>query len=112
MTRMLRRKKGAFTLVEILAVVVVLGILAAVVVPRVLVSSAEAKKNACYQNKAAINTAVEKWYFDKGSWPLDDLSDIGADSDYFPEGIPVCPVDGATAYALDPLTHRVTGHVH
>ena len=105
------RKKAAFTLVEILAVVVVLGILAAVVVPRVLVSSAEAKTNSCYQNKASINTAVEKWYFDKGTWPLDDLSDIAADPDYFPEGIPVCPVDG-TVYALDAVTHRVTGHAH
>jgi len=112
MMRTLRRKKSAFTLVEILAVVVILGILAAVVVPRVLVSSADAKTNACYQNKASINTAVEKWYFDKGSWPLDTLADIGADPDFFPDGIPVCPVDGITAYALDPVTHRVTGHAH
>ena len=111
MVRRLGRKKGGFTLVEILAVVVILGILAAIVVPRVLVSSAQAKTNACLQNKASINTAVEKWYFDKGSWPLDALTDIGADPDYFPDGIPVCPVDGS-AYTLDMTTHRVTGHAH
>lgn len=111
MLRRLRRRKGAFTLVEILAVVVILGILAVIVVPRVLVSSAQTKTNACLQNKASINTAVEKWYFDKGTWPLDAMTDIGVDADYFPDGIPVCPVD-STAYALDATTHRVTGHAH
>ena len=107
------RRKGAFTLVEILAVVVILGILAAVVVPRVLGSATAAKANACLQNKAVINTAVEKWYFEKGTWPLDALTDIGADADYFPDGIPVCPVDD-TAYALDAVSgnHRVDGHAH
>lgn len=86
--------KHGFTLVEILAVVVILGILAVVVVPRVLTNSATAKINACYQNKASINAAVEKWHFDKGSWPDDKLSDISADTDYFPDDIPKCPFNG------------------
>ncbi len=105
------RNRRGFTLIEILAVVVILGILAVVVVPRVLTSSATAKTNACYQNKASINTAVEKYYFDTGAWPIAALTDIGADVNYFPDGIPVCPVDG-TAYALGLTTNRVTGHAH
>ena len=107
------RRKDAFTLIEILAVVVILGILAAVIVPRVLASSATAKINSCYQNKAVINTAVERWYFENGAWPLAALTDIGADTDYFPEGIPVCPVD-STVYAMDPIAgnNRVMGHAH
>jgi len=103
--------KRAFTLVEILIVVVILGILAAIIIPRFTVSAAEAKKNACAQNAANINTQTERWFFEKGSWPLAALTDIGADADYFPDGIPTCPVDGS-AYALDLVTHRVTGHSH
>ena len=105
------RRKPAFTLVEILAVVVILGILAAIVVPRVLVSSSSTKITACYKNKRDINASVERWYFYEGTWPLDALTDIAADAEYFPSGIPVCPVD-STAYALDAATHRVTGHAH
>lgn len=107
------RNRRGFTLIEILAVVVILGILAVVVVPRVLSSSATAKTNACYQNKASINTAIEKFYFDAGTWPVDALTDIAADVNYFPDGIPVCPVDG-TVYAMDPIAgnNRVAGHAH
>lgn len=111
MLNKIRQRKSGFTLIEILAVVMILGILASVVVPRVLASSATAKINACYQNKAVINTAVEKWYFDSGTWPLAALTDIGADNNYFPDGIPACPVD-STAYALDAVTFRITGHTH
>ena len=113
MIRKTGRRNSAFTLIEILAVVVILGILAAVVVPRVLASSATAKINACYQNKAIINTAIERWYFDTGTWPLDALTDIAADVNYSPDGLPVCPVD-ATVYSCDPIVanHRVQGHAH
>ncbi|MFH1836901.1 MAG: prepilin-type N-terminal cleavage/methylation domain-containing protein [Candidatus Omnitrophota bacterium] len=107
---MFRGKKG-FTLIEILFVVVVIAILAAVVIPRLTDTAATAKISACLANKANINTQVEKWYFDNGSWPANNLSDIGADDDYFPDGIPVCPV-ASTAYALDGTSHRVTGHAH
>ena len=106
-----KKQAGGFSLLELLIVVVILGVLAAVVVPRFLVSAADAKKNSCKQNVASINTQVERYYFEKGVWPAVDLSDIAGDSDFFPDGIPVCPVDG-TAYTLDATSHRVTGHAH
>ena len=83
---------SGFTLIELLIVVVILGVLAAVVIPRFVVQSESAKKRACFQNKAIINDQVERWHFEKGYWPADDLSDIGADPAYFPNGIPRCPV--------------------
>jgi len=104
--RRARNRKG-FSLMELLAVVTILGIIAAMVVPRVSTSSATAKQNVHNHNKATINAAVERYFVDKGSWPANDLSDIGADTDYFPDGLPTNPMTGAADYTIDGTTHRV-----
>jgi len=110
-----RRKMGrvrrcAFTLLELLAVVTILGIIAVVVVPRITLSSATAKAKADLHNRAVINSAIERYYVEIGSWPSTDMSEIdtgGAEYlNYFPEGLPSNPVD-ASAYTMDATTHRV-----
>ena len=106
MTKVTKSKRSGFSLMELLAVVTILGIIAAIIVPRVTVSSDTAKQKVNAHNKATINAAVERWYIEEGSWPANDLSDIGADTSYFPEGIPTNPIDGS-AYTLDATTHRV-----
>src|SRR3990172_4764349 len=93
------RKRSGFSLMELLAVVTILGIIAAIIVPRVAVSSDTAKTKVNSHNKATINSSVERWYVEKGTWPANDLSDISADLNYFPSGIPTNPVDGS-AYTL------------
>jgi prepilin-type N-terminal cleavage/methylation domain-containing protein len=100
------RKRAGFSLMELLAVVTILGIIAAIIVPRVTVSSDTAKAKVNAHNKATINAAVERWYIEKGSWPATNLSDIGADTTYFPEGLPTNPTNGS-AYSLNATTHRV-----
>jgi len=69
------------------------------------------KKAACRMNVQVIETQVELWFINHGFWPKGDMSDIGRDIDYFPKGVPKCPVSGEP-YALDPVTHRVVGHGH
>jgi general secretion pathway protein G len=101
-----RKRRSGFSLMELLAVVTILGIIAAIIVPRVTVSSDTAKSKVNDHNKATINAAVERWYIEKGSWPLDNLTDIGGDTSYFPSGLPTHPID-TSAYALNSTTHRV-----
>jgi type II secretory pathway pseudopilin PulG len=94
---------------ELFAVVTILGIVAALVLPRILGSADSAKEKTCHHNRAEINITVERYYIHTGGWPNVNLSDIGANPDYFPDGLPNCPVTGA-AYLLDSTTHRVIGH--
>ena len=106
MKKFRKNKRVGFSLMELLAVVTILGIIAAIIVPRVTVSSDTAKQKVHAHNKATINAAVERWYIETGAWPANDLSDIGADADYFPDGLPTNPINGG-AYSLNAATHRV-----
>ena len=101
----------AFSLMELMAVLVIVGILAAVIVPSLAAHQVKAKKSACYANKADIELQVKLWKRNKSSYPVADLSDIGADTTYFPGALPVCPVDG-TSYTINTTTGRVIGHTH
>jgi general secretion pathway protein G len=94
---------------ELIAVVAILGILAALILPRVIGGSDLAKDKTCFHNRAEINITVEQFYLHNAYWPANDLSDIGADPNYFPDGLPTCPVSGQP-YRLDPTTHRLVGH--
>lgn len=87
--------------------VVVIGIIALVVVRRITLSRSMCQENACFQNRATINGAIEYYYLVHGTWPA-DLSDV-ASLPNFPDGVPDCPVTGAP-YAIDATTHRVVGH--
>ena len=108
---MIRRNNRGISLLELLAAITILAIIAAVVVPRFGDHAKTAKKRACAVNQGNIEVQTQLWYRTKGSWPATGLSDIGANQAFFPEGLPTCPVDGS-AYQLDAATHRVTGHSH
>lgn len=93
-------------------VVLILGALAAIAVPRILGGAATAKANACATNIDMINSQIELYYANTGSWPA-NLQTVTQDTDYFPDGEPTCPVTGGT-YANVLVNNRVdtTGHGH
>jgi len=99
-------RRGAFSLLELLAVATILGTVTLLVIPRITVSSDTAKSAVDRTNRAQINAAVERWHFDKGTWQALNLTDIGADTTYFPDGIANNPITG-NPYALSAATHRV-----
>ena len=92
----------AFSLLELLAVVVILGILAAAIVPRVVTSSQDARTSVHQHNLGEINAAVERYYIDEGSFPA-TIADLTPD--YLPDGVPAVPTDNTLDYALD-ANHR------
>jgi general secretion pathway protein G len=106
----MKKNKKGFTILEVMLVVILISILAAIVIPRFAVSTKRAKVQACEMNRAIINKQVESYYFVEATWPLDVLDDIKTNDNYFPDGIPTCPVD-MTSYVLSTAPkHRVSGH--
>jgi prepilin-type N-terminal cleavage/methylation domain-containing protein len=105
----LMKTKKAFTLVELLIVVLIIGALAAIAIPRIGTSAANAKINACKTNVDTINSQIELYMANEGVWPA-ALTDVTADTDYFPDGEPNCPF--ATAYVYNGTTNRVDEHTH
>jgi general secretion pathway protein G len=67
----MRRTKG-FTLVEVMVVVVILGILAALIVPRVVGRSDEARAVAAKQDVATIMQALKLYRLDNGRYPSNE----------------------------------------
>ena len=66
------KRQSAFTLIEILVVVAILGILAAIVVPRVMDRPDEAKRVAAKADVAAIVQALKLYRLDNGFYPATD----------------------------------------
>lgn len=104
-----QKRKTGFSLLELLAVVTIMGILVVIAVPRIATHAFTAKVQTCKQYKGDLNSALERYFFDKGVFPT-KVSDL-EDPDYYPAEIPRCPADN-TAYQIDTNTHRVTGHDH
>jgi general secretion pathway protein G len=107
----MRRLTLGMSLLELLAVVTLMGILAVIVVPRFSSQSTSAKRNACSVIKNNIEVQCQLWFRQKNAAPASDLSGIGTNTTYFPDGLPRCPVDGS-AYTINTTTLRVDGHTH
>jgi general secretion pathway protein G len=105
------KSRLGFTLTELMAVLALLGLLAALIVPRVIGHYDSAKRAACDLNQGEIELQVKLWRRNHGASPAADLSNIGADPSYFPDGLPTCPVDGS-AYTINTTSGTVIGHTH
>jgi general secretion pathway protein G len=66
------KRQSAFTLIEILVVVAILGILAAIVVPRIMDRPDEAKRVAAKADIAAIVQSLKLYRLDNGFYPGTD----------------------------------------
>ena len=85
-----RIKKG-FTLVEIMIVVAIIAILAAVAIPNFISYRKQSQATACVANLKQIQAAKEMWYMNNSTDPqLTDL--VGSEKKI--KTTPICPAGG------------------
>jgi prepilin-type N-terminal cleavage/methylation domain-containing protein len=83
-----KRTKGdkGFTLIELIVVIAVLGVLATLIIPKVVGVKSDAETAAMDANARIIKNALERYYLEHGKYP-DDLGDL-VDGGYLPDEIP------------------------
>lgn len=87
-----------FTLIEIMIVVAIIGLLAAIAIPNFLRARSVSQQNACINNLRQIDGAIQEWALQNGAGPDDSVtpSDIQPYLGRGPGGqLPWCPLAGS-----------------
>lgn len=103
-------KQKGVTLIELLIVVIIIAALSAIAIPRISQSATNAKAKACNKNIDIINTSIELFSNENGSYPA-NLQGVTKDTAYFPDGEPSCPIT-EKMYPKDLKNNRVDASAH
>lgn len=114
-------KRSGFTLVEIMIVVAIIGLLAAIAIPSFMKARTQSQQNACINNLRQIDAAKEQAALEKRWTNGTAIADGSADAsnvNMYIKGLanttnePTCPAGGSYTYnaiGSNP-TCTVTGH--
>jgi len=89
-------RKSGFTLVEIMIVVAIIGLLAAIAIPNFIRARTTSQKNACINNLRQIDGAIQQWALENKK---DSAASVGfTDVSPYLKNAVICP-SGGTAFS-------------
>jgi prepilin-type N-terminal cleavage/methylation domain-containing protein len=91
-------RKAGFTLVEIMIVVAIIGLLAAIAIPNFIRARATSQANACINNLRQIDAGINEWALENGKSNGATVSNPNTVSGYIKlnsaGSVPGCPAGG------------------
>jgi len=95
--RIKANSSSGFTLIEIMIVVAIIGLLAAIAIPNFAKMRQNAQKQACIMNLQTIDSAKEAWAAENRK-ANGDAVDEAAVNALIKKGAPECPAGGTYSY--------------
>src|SRR5271168_3604466 len=103
-------KKQGFTLVEIMIVVAIIGLLAAIAIPNFVHARTTSQQNACINNLRQIDAAKSEWALENNG-SVSSRPTSAQLQPYLGRGsngsLPTCPLDTEDTYATSYRTHSL-----